>query len=304
MTLGTKARHVGGVAVGSGVRVGRRVRVGVSVAVGDGPTVGVMVVVGVAVIVGVWVGVVVGVALGVGLAVGVALGVGVSLGVAEAVAVAVAVGVAASQALRKLAAGVADWPTLFSMLRQGGAIGGGVIFAMITAWVFGREFSDHTVKELLALPTPREAIVGAKFLLLILWILLLTLWIVGLELVIGWLVEIPGWSVALAQNTFAALLVIAILNFMLMPFVALIASLGRGYLPPLGWTFLTVALAQISVVLGWGEWFPWAVPALYSGMAGPDAGLPGIGSFVVIAAAFLSGTTATFIWWRQADQAS
>ncbi len=204
----------------------------------------------------------------------------------------------------QLAAGVADWPTLFSMLRQGGAIGGGVIFAMITAWVFGREFSDHTVKELLALPTPREAIVGAKFLLLILWILLLTLWIVGLELVIGWLVEIPGWSVALAQNTFAALLVIAILNFMLMPFVALIASLGRGYLPPLGWTFLTVALAQISVVLGWGEWFPWAVPALYSGMAGPDAGLPGIGSFVVIAAAFLSGTTATFIWWRQADQAS
>ena len=204
----------------------------------------------------------------------------------------------------QLAAGVADWPTLFSMLRQGGAIGGGVIFAMITAWVFGREFSDHTVKELLALPTPREAIVGAKFLLLILWILLLTLWIVGLELVIGWLVEIPGWSVALAQNTFAALLVIAILNFMLMPFVALIASLGRGYLPPLGWTFLTVALAQISVVLGWGEWFPWAVPALYSGMAGLDAGLPGIGSFVVIAAAFLSGTTATFIWWRQADQAS
>ncbi len=107
---------------------------------------------------------------------------------------------------------------------------GQALAAMITAWVFGREFSDHTVKELLALPTPREVIVGAKFLLLILWILLLTLWIVGLELVIGWLVEIPGWSVALAQNTFSALLVIALLNFMLMPFVALIASLASPFL--------------------------------------------------------------------------
>lgn len=203
----------------------------------------------------------------------------------------------------QLAAGVADWPTLFLMLRQGGAIGGGVIFALITAWVFGREFSDHTAKELLALPTPREAIVGAKFLLLLLWILFLTLWIVGLELVIGWLVDIPGWSAALAQTTFGALLVIAVLNFMMMPFVALIASLGRGYLPPLGWTFLTVALAQIAVVLGWGEWFPWAVPALYSGMAGPEVGLPGVGSFVVVAAAFLIGLVATFLWWQKADQA-
>lgn len=203
----------------------------------------------------------------------------------------------------QLAGGVADWPTLFLMLRQGSAIGGGVLFALITAWVFGREFSDHTAKELLALPTPREYIVGTKFVLLAGWILLLTLWVFLLGVGIGLLVDIPGWSLLLLRTTFGGLLVIALLNFMLMPFVALIASLGRGYLPPMGWTFLTIALAQIMVVLGWGDWFPWSVPALYSGMAGPAAGLPGVASLGMIAAAFLVGIVATFIWWRQADQA-
>jgi ABC-2 type transport system permease protein len=65
----------------------------------------------------------------------------------------------------QLAAGVADWPTFFGMLTQGTAIGGAFLFAIITAWVFGREFSDRTAKELLALPTPRAVIVGAKFIL-------------------------------------------------------------------------------------------------------------------------------------------
>ena len=52
----------------------------------------------------------------------------------------------------QLTAGVADWPTFFSMLLQGTAGGGAILFAFITAWVFGREFSDHTAKELWPFP--------------------------------------------------------------------------------------------------------------------------------------------------------
>ena len=77
----------------------------------------------------------------------------------------------------QLTAGVADWPTFFYVLVLGTAIGGAILFAFITAWVFGREFSDHTAKELLALPTSRVVIVGAKFVLIAFWILGLALWI-------------------------------------------------------------------------------------------------------------------------------
>src|SRR5215210_5366214 len=44
-------------------------------------------------------------------------------------------------------AGVADWPTLLNMLTQATAVGGALLFALVTAWVFGREFSEHTAKE-------------------------------------------------------------------------------------------------------------------------------------------------------------
>jgi ABC-2 type transport system permease protein len=55
----------------------------------------------------------------------------------------------------QITAGVADWPSFFSMISEGIAAGGAILFALITAWVFGRELSDHTAKELMALATPR-----------------------------------------------------------------------------------------------------------------------------------------------------
>lgn len=202
----------------------------------------------------------------------------------------------------QLTAGVADWPTFFAVLLQGTALGGAILFAIITAWVFGREYSDHTAKELLAIPTPRGAIVGAKFVLVAFWILALTLWIFLIGLAIGRAVSIPGGSLALEWRSFWSLMITALLTFMLMPFVALFASAGRGYLPPLGWAFLTVALAQIAAVLGWGDWFPWSVPALQSGMAGPPAEQLGVHSFVMVSLAFIAGMAATFAWWLRADQ--
>jgi ABC-2 type transport system permease protein len=203
----------------------------------------------------------------------------------------------------QLTAGVADWPTFFGILTQGTAIGGAVLFAMITAWVFGREFSDHTAKELLALPTSRGTIVGAKLVLTGLWILGLSLLVFAVGLVVGIGVDIPGWTFELAWTSFGALMAVALLELMLMPFIALFASAGRGYLPPLGWAFFTIFLAQIAAVLGWGDWFPWSVPALLSGMAGPRAGQLGWHSYILVLLAFIVGVTATFAWWRSADQA-
>jgi ABC-type transport system involved in multi-copper enzyme maturation permease subunit len=40
-------------------------------------------------------------------------------------------------------------------------------FAFVTSWVFGREYSDRTVKDLLALPAPRSSIVLSKFIVVV-----------------------------------------------------------------------------------------------------------------------------------------
>jgi ABC-2 type transport system permease protein len=98
-------------------------------------------------------------------------------------------------------------------------------------------------------------------------------------------------------------MLIALLTFMLMSFVALFASAGRGYLPPLGWAFLTMALAQIAIVLGWGGWFPWSVPGLIGSLSGPRTEPIEIHSYILVLLAFVAGLAATFAWWRSADQA-
>lgn len=201
----------------------------------------------------------------------------------------------------QLVAGVADWPTFFSVLGQAVAVGGGIVFAILTAWVFGREFSDRTVKELLALPTPREAIVAAKFLVIAGWTLILTLFVFGVGLVVGTLVDIPGWSPELVRSASLDVVGAGILTITLLPYVALVAGIGHGELPPIGWTVLTVAMAQIAIVMGWGDWFPWAVPALFSGAAGPRSEMIGLHSYGLVLLASLIGLIATFYWWRNTD---
>jgi ABC-2 type transport system permease protein len=202
----------------------------------------------------------------------------------------------------QLLAGVADWPTFFNILSQAVAIGGAILFSIVTTWIFGREFSDRTAKELLALPTSREAIVGAKFIIIAVWSLAMTLFVFGVGIIVGTLVIIPGWSTELLVTSFINVLGAAALTIPLMSFVALIASVGRGYLPAFGWTILTIVLAQIAAITGWGDWFPWSVPALFSGAAGPRAELLGTHSYMVGILTSIIGLAATFYWWRSADQ--
>jgi ABC-2 type transport system permease protein len=202
----------------------------------------------------------------------------------------------------RLLTGTADWPSFFSFMSQAIAAGGMVLFSIFTIWIFGREFSDHTVKDWLALPTRRETIVAAKFVAMTAWSLVVTLLVFSFSLLIGRLVSIPGFSMELLQTTFVSALGGAALTVPLMSFVAFIASSGRGYLPAFGWTILTLMLANIAAVMGRGDWFPWATPGLFTGIAGPRSELLGLHSYVVLIVAGLIGFVATFWWWRNADQ--
>lgn len=202
----------------------------------------------------------------------------------------------------QLLVGVAEWAAFFDMLSQAVAIGGIVVFGIITSWVFGREFSDRTAKDLLALPTSREAIVSAKLTVIAVWSFGLTLFVFGLGLIIGKLVDIPGWSLALLRSSFIDIAGASLFTIMLMPFVALVASIWRGYLPAFGWTFLSIVFAQVVAFTGWGDYFPWSIPTIFSGAAGTRTALLGAHSYVILIISCLIGVSATFWWWRNADQ--
>jgi ABC-2 type transport system permease protein len=199
----------------------------------------------------------------------------------------------------QIAAGTAEWSSLLNLLSQAIAVGGFILFGILTSWVFGREFSDRTVKELLALPTSRATIVAAKFVVVTLWAVTTSLFVFAFGLLVGYLVHIPGWSIELLRTTFVNILGSVVLTIALLPYVALLAGIGRGYLSPIGWMILMVALAQVASFMGWGDWFPWAVPALFAGSHGDQLG---IHSYVIVILASIIGLIATFYWWHSADQ--
>lgn len=197
----------------------------------------------------------------------------------------------------QLLAGTADWPTYLELLAQATAIGGLLLFSLIGSWVFGREYVDRTAKDLLALPTPRSAIVTAKFVVIALWAVLLVAIIYLVGLGIGLLVALPLGSAQLLLRGGVTVIVTAGLTIAIVTPIIFFASAGHGYLPPMGAAILAVFLAQVVSIAGWGEFFPWSIPALYS--QGQDLGLI---SYLIVLVAGVAGMVGTFIWWAWVDQ--
>ena len=69
-----------------------------------------------------------------------------------------------------------DWPSYLGLLVEMISALGLLGFGFIASWVFGREYSDRTVKDLLALPIPRSYIVVSKFIVIVIWSVLLALY--------------------------------------------------------------------------------------------------------------------------------
>lgn len=193
--------------------------------------------------------------------------------------------------------GVADWPTYLGFLAQATAMGGIMLFGLIGIWVFGREYSDRTMQDLLALPTSRSAIVCAKFVVVASWSAALTAMICLIGFGVGAAVALPQVSMQVILQGAITVAIAACLTIALVPPIAFFASAGHGYLPPIGIVMLAMFLAQVIAVTGRGEYFPWAIPALYT--QGENLGTV---SYLTVILTSVAGIAGTFIWWELADQ--
>lgn len=199
----------------------------------------------------------------------------------------------------KLLSGQADWPSFLSIICQGIAVGGMIVFGFIASWLFGREHADRTLKDILALPTPRWAIVAAKYLLFLLVGLALSAGIFGEALLVGYALNLPGGARSILISGAQTYFIAAALTIIICFPVAFFAHLGKGYLSALGFVLLSLMLAQVVAVAGAGPWFPWSVPALYAGTAGTTNQPVTAWSYVIVIATSLAGAAATFWIWQK-----
>lgn len=197
----------------------------------------------------------------------------------------------------QLVGGAADWPSFLNLLAQAVAIGGIILFGFIGSWVFGREYSDRTIKDLLALPTSRLTIVLAKFVVVMGWSAVVTAVITLIGFAVGTAVGLPQASSEIVWHGAISIVISAILTISLVTPIAFFASAGHGYLPPLGAMILAIFLAQVVAIAGYGEYFPWSIPALYA--QGSSIGLV---SYLIVILTGIVGIAGTFLWWELADQ--
>jgi ABC-type transport system involved in multi-copper enzyme maturation permease subunit len=195
----------------------------------------------------------------------------------------------------------ADWVSYFALLNQIAAAGGMVLLAIIAAYVFGREYSEKTAKNLLALPVSRHGFVAAKLIVVLVWFGILTLLLIGEGFCVGSVLGLPGLSVRLALASCGDILLAGVLGFLLTPLVAWIAALGRGYLAPIGFTVFMLVMGNVFGATGWGKWFPWSIVPMLAGMSGPRSDVLTVGSLTVVAATFAVGVAGIVWQFRYAD---
>jgi ABC-2 type transport system permease protein len=191
-----------------------------------------------------------------------------------------------------------DWPAYLGFSAQMIGAGGFILFVLIISWVFGREFSDGTVKDILAVPVQRSSILLAKFSVTAVWSVVVALVMFALSLIMGGFIHLPQGSISLLlQGSGHMAITICLVIAVILPF-GFFASVGRGYLLPIGVAILALIMANVVMIAGWGDYFPWAIPLLYS--QGKNALPPA--SFWIVILTGLAGMVGTYLWWMFADQ--
>lgn len=196
----------------------------------------------------------------------------------------------------------ATWKSYLDILTQGVGVGGVLVFGFTASWLFGREYSEGTAKDLLALPTSRTKILNAKFILYLFWCLLLVLSNLVIAVVLGSVLNLPALDASMLTQSLVNYFTTALLTVLVGTPIAFFALWGKGYLAPLGFVALTLVFAQVIAATGYGSHFPWSVPGLYSGAGGEYKALLDTSSYLSVMLTGIVGYAASVVFWVKADQ--
>jgi ABC-2 type transport system permease protein len=169
-------------------------------------------------------------------------------------------------------------------------------FAFTTCWIFGREYTDKTIKDLLVKPVSKLAIATAKFTVILLWNSLLTIIMFAVVVLIGAYVGLSGGGAALILNSFLMFMATSLLTMFVSTVSSFMANVTKGYLAPIGLIFLIVIIVNIVENVGLSAYIPWTIPGLLlsRGALSPI-------SVLILTITGITGFVGTVAWWRFAE---
>jgi ABC-2 type transport system permease protein len=168
------------------------------------------------------------------------------------------------QLLAKLGPGASgDWRGFLlgaAQITGAGGLGG---FAVVLAWMFGREFGEGTITGLFALPVRRSTIALAKILVYGAWATVMSVLLAAVLVLVGTAAGL-GPITADVGGMLARQVALSAMSAAITIPVAWAATLSRSVLGGVSVAIGLVVVAQVSVLTGLGGWMPLAAPALWA----------------------------------------
>ena len=193
------------------------------------------------------------------------------------------------------------WEAYFNIINQVIAVLGIIGFGFVTSWIFGREYIDHTLTDILSLPVSRNYIVSAKFIVMILWCTILSATMYTSTLVFGQLLFSQIWIQQELLNFTLMFFTTVLLTILPGTIIGFVVCYSRGIVAPIGFVLLMIIMAQFAAMAGLGAYFPWSIAGIYSiSNTNNEMQLVPI-SYIIIFLTALAGLAATYLYWNKAD---
>ncbi len=175
---------------------------------------------------------------------------------------------------------------------------GVILGGFVTAYVFGREYGDATIRAVLTLPVRREWFVLAKVMVLLAWMFGLAALSVAAHLGVAVLLRLDGFAWVYAVDSLRNSFVVTAVITATLPFVGWLSVVGRGYLAPMIFSAVAFTSGTLFLQGSWVRWWPWSMPFAIEGVIW----VPGdyktklvAGSWIVLATLFAAGITALIV---------
>jgi bacitracin transport system permease protein len=177
---------------------------------------------------------------------------------------------------------------------------GVLLYGVITAFLFNREYVEDTLKSLLTIPVPRTELIVSKLILLLLWIQILSFVAWGLTFILGLIGQYDALSPGLLWNSWMKYMMGGCLLFLLSTPTIFVTLLFKNYVPTI---IFTAVVTMCNVALANREYkvlFPWSAVHVVV----ENGFIPGYPAFYSYAAILLTsavGFIATVVYFNKSD---
>jgi hypothetical protein len=177
---------------------------------------------------------------------------------------------------------------------------GVLLYGVITAYLFNREYVENTLKNLMVIPVSRISFILSKFILLFLWIMVLTLISWALTFFFGLIGQFQGLSAGVLLNTLKEYMIGGSMLFLLATPVIFITLFFKDYVATIVFTIAVVMVNVLILNSRYSPFYPWSAAILVTGNKYVSASA-NIYSYISILAVSIIGFAATIIYFRKID---